>query len=116
MSLGVGPAELQTTLDLQPTESREAKVALIQQRVCSNDKLALDVLEGALPAMEVIVVETQLEITVTKQTSTGGKWLTLAGKELVLAEAFGSKTRSTISDTACPNETLSEYMIVQAAL
>ncbi len=60
LSLGVRPAALQATLDLQPIESREAKVALIQQRVRSNDKLALDVAEAALPAIEVFVVEAQL--------------------------------------------------------
>jgi hypothetical protein len=78
----VGPAALQATLDLQPIESREAKVALIQQRVRSNDKLALDVAAAALPAMEVFIVEAQLEIVVTKQTSAERKQLTVAAKSL----------------------------------
>ena len=103
LSLGVGPAALQATLDLQPIESREAKVALIQQRVRSNDKLALDVAAAALPAMEVFIVEAQLEMVVTKQNSAERKQLTVAAKELVLAEAFGGERRSIISVTACPN-------------
>jgi hypothetical protein len=91
LSLGVGPAALQATLDLQPIESREAKVALIQQRVRANDKLALDFAEASLPAMEVFVVEAQLEMVVTKQTSAARKYLTVAEKELVWAEAFGGE-------------------------
>ena len=88
---------------IQPIESREAKVALIQQRVRANDKLALDFAEASLPAMEVFVVEAQLEMVVTKQTSAERKQLTVAAKELVLAEAFGGERRSIISVTACPN-------------
>jgi hypothetical protein len=103
LSLGVGPAALQATLALQPIESREAKVALIQQRVRSNDKLALDVADAALPAMEVFIVEAQLEMVVTKQTSAERKRLTVAEKELVLAEALGGEKRSILSVTACPN-------------
>jgi hypothetical protein len=45
------------------------KLALMQQRVFSHGKLALDVAEAALPAIEVFVLEAQLEMVVTKQTS-----------------------------------------------
>jgi hypothetical protein len=103
LSLGIGPAALQATLDLQPIESREAKVALIQQRVHLNDRLALNIADAASPTMEVFVVEAQLEMVVTKQTSAARKYLTVAEKELVWAEAFGGEKRSIISVTACPN-------------
>jgi hypothetical protein len=105
LSLGVGPVALQATLYLQPFESREAKVALLQQRMRSNDKLALDVAEGALPAIEVFVVKAQLELEmeVTKQTSAARNQLTVAEKELVWAEALGGEKRPIISVTACPN-------------
>jgi hypothetical protein len=103
LSLGIGPAALQTTPDLQPVESREAKVALIQQRVRSNDKLALNIADAASPKMEVFVVEAQLEMVVTEQTSAAKKQLTMAEKELVWAEALGGEKRSIISVTTCPN-------------
>ena len=69
----------------------------------SNDKLALNIADAASPKMEVFVVEAQLEMVVTKQTSAERKQLTVAAKELVLAEAFGGERRSIISVTACPN-------------
>jgi hypothetical protein len=89
LSLGIGPAALQATLDLQSVESREAKVVLIQQRVRSNDKLELNIADAASPKMEVFVVEAQLEMVVTKQTSAAKKQLTMAEKELVWAEPLG---------------------------
>jgi hypothetical protein len=97
LSLGIGPAALQATLDLQPVESREAKVFRIQQRVRSNDKLALNIADAASPKMEVFVVEAQLEMVVTEQTSAAKKQLTMAEKELVWAEALGGEKRSIIS-------------------
>jgi hypothetical protein len=53
--------------------------------------------------MEVFVVEAQLEMVVTKQTSAARKYLTVAEKELVWAEAFGGEKRSIISVTDCSN-------------